>query len=173
MRVPLMMRWPARVKAGVVNDFTEHLDLGPTLLEMLGAPGFDMQHGQSLRPHLEGRKAAKPRSHVVSEYLENEEVFVRTERWKLMYGSGKRRRDDGYVTDNPTPGRTVRLYDLKKDPGEFTNVAAQNPKEVGTLQKLALERFRTTHPDAAREPSQTGVEDTLDFYLPPRDAKRA
>jgi hypothetical protein len=30
--------------------------------------------------------------------------------------SGKRRRTDGYVTDNPTPGRTIHLFDLGKDP---------------------------------------------------------
>jgi hypothetical protein len=58
------------------------------------------------------------------------------------------------------------LYDLKKDPGEFTNVAAGNPKVVAELEALALARFRATHPDADKEPAN----DPLDFYLRPRDA---
>lgn len=173
LRVPLMIRWPGRLRPGVVRDFTEHLDLAPALAEMLDAPPFEVQHGQSLKPYLEGRRPPRPRTHLVSEYLENEEVFVRTSKWKLMYGSGNRRRNDGYVTDNPTPGRTVRLYDLEKDPGEFRNVAAQFPKEVRELEKKALDRFRATHPDTASEPSQAGIEDALDFYLRPRDAKPA
>ncbi len=173
LRVPLMIRWPGRIRPGVVRDFTEHLDLSPALAEMLDAPPFEVQHGQSLKPYVEGRRPAHPRTHVVSEYLENEEVFVRTPKWKLMYGTGRRRRNDGYLTDNPTPGRTVRLYDLEKDPGEFRNVAAQSPREVRELEKKALERCRATHPEAASEPSQAGVEDALDFYLRPRDAKPA
>lgn len=173
LRVPLMVRWPGRFGPGVVREFTEHVDLAPTLAELLGAPGFAAAQGEVLRPYLEGRRAAKPRTHVVSEYLENEEVFVRTSKWKLMYGSGRRKRNDGYVTDNPTPGRTVRLYDLERDAGEFRNVAASRPKEVRELEKVALDRFRATHPEAGGEPSQAGVEEALDFYLRPRDAKRA
>ncbi|MBI4893854.1 MAG: sulfatase-like hydrolase/transferase [Acidobacteria bacterium] len=173
LRVPLMIRWPGQVTPGVVRDFTEHLDLGPALLDMLEAPPLPVQQGQSLRPYLEGRRPERPRTHIVSEYLENEEVFVRTSQWKLQYGSGRRKRTDGYVTDQPTPGRTVKLFHLGKDPGEFVNEAGRYPKEVAELQKVALARFRTTHPDAAHEPSQGSVEDLLDFYLPPRDAKSA
>jgi len=71
------------------------------------------------------------------------------------------------------PGRSARLYDLKADAGEFDNVTEKNPQVVAELEKLALARFRSTHPDSTREPSQAGVESALDFYLPPRDAKPA
>jgi len=171
LRVPLIARWPGRIEPATVTDFTEHLDLGPAILEMLGAPPFEVQHGRSLAPYLRGRRPEKPRDHIVSEYPENEEVFVRTRRWKLIYCSGRRRRQDGYETDNPTPGRHVRLFDLEADAGEFRNVARQHPRVVVDLEKLALERMRATHPEAAREPSAGSVEDRLDFYLPPRDAR--
>ncbi len=170
LRVPLILRLPGAVEPGVVTDFTEHLDLGPALLEMLDAPPFAIQHGQSLAGWRGGRRPEKPRTHVVSEYLENEEVFVRTSRWKLIYCSGRRRRRDGYETEHPAPGRYVRLFDLEKDPGEFRNVAGQHPGVVRELERLALERFRATHPEADAEPSTGAVEDLLDFYLRPRDA---
>jgi choline-sulfatase len=169
LRVPLIMSLPGRVKPGVARDFTEHLDLAPTILEMLDAPPLPVQHGQSLAPYLSGKRPAKPRAHIISEYLENEEVFVRTDRWKLIHSTGKRAREDGYKTDNPTPGRYTRLYDLQKDPGEFVDVSAANPKVVADLQKLVLDRFRATHPDRDKEPSQSGVIGALEFYLPPRD----
>jgi choline-sulfatase len=173
LRVPLMVRQPGRFQPAVVRQFTEHLDLGPTLLDLLDAPPLPVQHGLTLKPYLEGKPAPAPRAHVVSEYLENEEVFVRTERWKLIHGSGHRRRDDGYVTDQPTPGRYTKLFDLRADPGEFRNVAAENSTVVTQLRQVALDRFRATHPEAASEPSQTGREDLLDFYLRPRDAVSA
>ena len=169
LRVPLIMRCPGRVTPGVVSDFTEHLDLGPTILETLGAPPLPLQHGQSLRPYLERKPHPTRRDHIVSEYLENEEVFVRTGRFKLIFGSGRRERQDGYRTDNPTPGRYVRLYDLKNDPGEFHDVAGEHPDEVVRLEDLALRRFRETHPEAKKEPARLGREEALEYYLPPRD----
>lgn len=173
LRVPLLMRWPGRVKPGVVRDFTEHIDLGPTVLEMLGAPGLPVEHGQALTPYLRGGRPAKPRDHVFVEYLENEEVYVRDERWKFIYGSGKRRRLDGYETDNPTPGQYVRLFDLRSDAGEFRNVAAKEPKVVEQMMGRALARFRATHPEAAGEPRGATPAEALDYYLPPRDGATA
>jgi choline-sulfatase len=169
LRVPLILRLPGRIKPGVVRDFTEHLDLGPTLLELLGAPRLPVEHGQSLVPFTEGRRPRTVRSHIVSEYLENEEVFVRDQRWKFIYCSGKRKREDGYLTENPTPGRFHRLFDLQSDPGEFTDVSSKYPEIAKRMMGLALERFRSTHPDAKSEPRGANPVDSLDFYVCPRD----
>ena len=98
--------------------------------------------------------ATSPRHHIFSEYLENEEAFVRTEEWKFIFCSGKRKRTDGYETDNPTPGRYIRLYDLKKDPGEFFERRGEESGTVADLKKLMLDRFRATHPEAAQEPAR-------------------
>jgi arylsulfatase A-like enzyme len=161
LRVPLLIRDPRDgARKEVVTRLTEHIDLGPTLLRLLDAPPLAMQHGQDLRAG---------RAHIVSEYLENEEVYVRTERWKYIYGSGKRERLDGYVTENPTPGRYTRLFDLRADPGEFVDQTQRNPKLAANMAAIALQRFRETHPEREQEPSGVSVEDALDFYLRPRD----
>jgi choline-sulfatase len=171
LRVPLIIRYPGRVARHTVDDFTESVDVAPTIFDLLGAPRFDLHHGQSLRPYLERTKPARPRTSIFSEYLENEEACVRTARWKYSHGSGKRERTDGYKTDNPTPGRTIRLYDLKADPGEFTNVAARHPEVAAELSRLLLDRFRTTHPEATAEPANLSVPDAIEWYLRPRDAR--
>lgn len=169
LRVPLLVKWPGRVKPGVVRDFTEHVDLGPAILEMLGAPPLPVTHGRPLTPYLRGARPASPRDHVFLEYQQNEEVYVRDERWKFIYGTGKYRREDGYETDNPTPGRYVRLFDLRSDPGEFRDMSKREPKAVERMMGLALARFRASHPDAAAEPRGLSPADALDFYLPARD----
>jgi arylsulfatase A-like enzyme len=138
-------------------------------VDVLGIDRLPIQHGQSLRPYLETGRAPAPRTHIFSEYLENEEAFVRTDRWKFVHCSGKRKRTDGYETENPTPGRYQRLFDLKNDPGEFANVAARNRPAVESLEKLMLDRFRATHPDAAAEPQRLSAEEALDWYVRPRD----
>lgn len=169
MRVPLIMRYPGRIRRGVVNDFTEHIDVSATIVDVMNLDVLPVQHGQSLRPYLEARKMDKPRDHVFTEYLENEEAYIRSGRWKYMLCSGRRARTDGYLVDNPTPGRYRRLYDLASDPGEFSDVAAKNPGVVSLLAGLMLDRFCGTHPDAAGEPQRLRREEAIEFYLRPRD----
>jgi choline-sulfatase len=170
LRVPLLMRWPGKIRQGFITDMTESIDVAPTVLDLLGAAPLPVAHGQSLRPYLEGRRPAKPRDHIFSEYLENEEACIRTNEYKFIHCSGKRERTDGYKTDNPTPGRYIRLYNLKNDPGEFTDIAKQNPNVVAEMQSLMLKRFRDTHPEAKSEPKSSNREEILDWYLRPRDA---
>lgn len=168
MHVPLIVRWPGHVRSGVVNELTEHIDVAPTILDLMGLDALPVQHGSSLRGYLEGKKT-QPRGHVFSQYLENEEVFLRTDRWKYVFCSGKRKRTDGYETDQPTPGRYQRLYDLKADPGEFVDVAAKNSKVVSEMQDLILKRYRATHPEADREPARASKEEAMEYYVRPRD----
>jgi choline-sulfatase len=170
LHVPLILRWPGRVRRGVVKDMTEHVDVAPTLLDLLGAEPLPVPHGRSLRAYLEGRRPSARRDHVFSEYLENEEAFVRTERWKYIFCSGRRARTDGYQTDNPKPGRYKRLFDLAADAGEFEDVSGREPKVVERMESLLLERFRTTHPEAEKEPARLSREEALEWYVRPRDA---
>jgi choline-sulfatase len=172
LRVPLLMRWPGHVRQGVVTDLTEHVDVTATVLDMMGLDPLPAMHGRSLRPYLETGRHPAPRDHIFSEYLENEEAFVRTPEWKYMFCSGKRKRTDGYETANPTPGRYRRLYDLKTDPSEFTDVASKNPRVVDKLESLLLNRFRATHPERGQEPPRLNRADAIEFYLRPRDAEQ-
>lgn len=197
MHVPLMFRLPGRVKPGVVHDLTESVDVGPTILDLLGAEPFAKTHGQSLRPYLEGSRPAQPKTSVFSEYLENEEACVRTERWKFAIGSGRRFRTDGYINDEQfrwalsrgmfeeipleqrrrmgleisPPSRSVRLFDLQADPGELNNVAAKHPEVAAEMSKQLLARLQQTHPDAKDQPSSGDVIEQIEWYLRPRDAK--
>ncbi len=170
IRIPLLVRRPGRTRPAVVRDLTEAVDIAPTVLDLLGVEPLPNPHGRSLRPYLEGRRPAQPRDYIFSEYLENEEACVRTARFKLVFCSGRRERQDGYRTDRPTPGRWIRLYDLEADPGEFTDVAGKYPEQAAHLQRLMLEHFRRTHPEAAAEPKGLSVPEAIEFYLRPRDA---
>jgi arylsulfatase A-like enzyme len=56
VRVPLIIRYPGRIPAGlVVKEQVSHLDIMPTILDMAGLPIPAQCQGQSLRPSLEGR----------------------------------------------------------------------------------------------------------------------
>jgi choline-sulfatase len=169
LRVPLLMRWPGHVRQGVVEDFTESIDVPATILDMLAVDPLPVQHGRSLRPYLEGGRHTAPRDYIFSQYLENEEACVRTARYKFVFCTGKRSREDGYATAKPTPGRYLRLYDLRNDPGEFTDIAGKYPELVSRFQSLMLDRFLQTHPEAKSVPPFS-AEEKIEWFLRPRDA---
>ncbi len=57
-RVPLAIRWPAKIKAGtVINDFVSLVDLAPTYYDAAGLPIPDDVSGRSLLPLLTGQPA--------------------------------------------------------------------------------------------------------------------
>lgn len=170
MRVPLIFRFPGRIRKGVVREFSESVDVPHTIIDLLGADRLPVQHGVSLRPYLEGNAPSKGRDHIFSQYLENEEAYIRTNRWKFIHCSGQRRRTDGYETANPTPGRYMRLYDLQADPGEFYDVAVAHPEVTTRLRTLLLERYRKTHPEADDVPKGLDPVEQLEWFLRPRDA---
>lgn len=117
IRVPLMIRWPARYKAGLRSDaLVEMVDLAPTLLEAAGIPIPSGVQGRSLTGLLTGQTAVH-RDSIYSEHYDSSSLYappalgacIRTASHKLT------------CFHNPDTGE---LYDLKKDPGEVDNLWA-------------------------------------------------
>jgi len=126
--------------------------------------------GKSLAPLLTG-KTKRHREQAFIEYSENEEAYIRTDRWKFIYCTGKRVREDGYVTDNPLPGRTIQLFDLKRDPEEMTNLAhrTEYSKPVADFTKQLADHLVRTARQPELIPKTDDVHAVLDFCLQPRD----
>jgi choline-sulfatase len=172
-RAPLLVRWPGRVKGGQsTTALVEFVDIAPTLLQACRVAVPKGVQGKSLLPLLEG-KAKKGREHVIVEYAENEEGMIRTERWKLVYCTGKRKRQDGYATGRPLPGRTVRLYDMEKDPDEMTNLAGKpaHAARVKALTRLLAEHMKRTARQPELLPRTDDVHVLLAHCLKSRDVK--
>lgn len=58
VRVPLAMRWPARIHPAQLDSLVSLTDLAPTFLEAAGAAPDEAMTGQSLWPLLEGERPA-------------------------------------------------------------------------------------------------------------------
>jgi choline-sulfatase len=174
VRAPLVMRLPGTTGNDVETDaLVEFIDLFPTVAEVCGVERPDEVEGRSLLPFLEGETDTH-RESVFSEYTENEEAMVRTERYKYIYTSGLRERQDGYATGRPLPGRTRILFDLEKDPAEMCNKASdpEYAEVVAQLEKEMLGRFKETYPtESETPPAGLSGPDLLDWYLIPRDKK--
>lgn len=113
VRVPLIMRWPAGLPAGVCNDgfICAALDLAATFCDAAGVAAPAHFVGQSLLP-IARSEHESGRTHAFASYHGNQfglysQRMVRNRRWKLVWNATA---ED-------------ELYDLENDAGELTNLA--------------------------------------------------
>jgi arylsulfatase A-like enzyme len=173
IRSPLLIRYPAAVKPKQTTAaLVEFIDIVPTVLDFCEVAKPEGVQGRSLAPLLRGTAKAH-REQVFVEYAENEEAAVLTERWKLIYCTGKRERQDGYKTGRLLPGRTVQLFDRENDPDELTNLAKkpEHAKRVEELTKLLAEHLKRTAREPQLLPKDADVHALLEFCLQPRDVQ--
>lgn len=170
IRVPLLVSWPKRFAGGRISEaLVEQIDLLPTLADAAGLPPPPRVEGRSFLPALLGTSATA-REYVFSELLENEEATIRGDRLKLVYGTGKRDRRDGFRAGEPPGERQLRLYDLTDDPGELRNIATDSrfQPEIARMKQEMHDRFLAVQPEGFQLPGPASMEDILDLFLVPR-----
>jgi arylsulfatase A-like enzyme len=125
IRVPWIICAPGVTQPGSICDTPViTTDLYPTLLNLAGLPPFPEQHrdGVSLLPLLEGHARNRPPLFWHYPHYGNQGGApggaVRDGDWKLIQWY-----EDG----------TLELFNLRDDPGETKNVAAENPAKVQEL----------------------------------------
>jgi arylsulfatase len=121
LRVPLLARWPGKIKAGSVsNQVGAFWDLLPTICEVAGAKSPADTDGLSLAPTLLGSGEQKQHEYFYWEHhAYGGRQAVRMGKWKGLRNKVKE------VKNAP-----VELYDLEADPKELVDVAGANPDVV-------------------------------------------
>jgi uncharacterized sulfatase len=163
-RVPMIARWPEKIPAGhVSHEPGVMMDLFATVLHVTGAklPDDRVLDGRNILPLL--TSAAKSPHDFIFGHQNSKLATIRDARWKLHLLPASQmklkpgpdgkwldpRAPDGVTILAPFeqynldahPGLTtgaepakMQLFDLKNDPGEQVDVAAQHPDEVKRLQ---------------------------------------
>lgn len=116
LRIPFMIRWPAKIKAGARSDYPGLLfDIFPTFLEVAGAKAPPDIDAVSLTPILRGEPLKTPNREL---------YFVRREGGNAYHGEAYHAliRGDWKILQNK-PSEPYKLYHLKDDPQEKNDLA--------------------------------------------------
>jgi choline-sulfatase len=172
VRIPMIVRWPGTIPGGRrIPEMVEMVDVLPTILHLLKLPAPPGLQGMDLEPMVRGQAGARGHDEVFSEYLDNEEAMIRTSRFKLIVGTGRRLRQDGYQTGRPLPGPYQRLFDEVSDPGE-TRDLSDDPR-LRAIKDDLLHRLhhRLTTTRDGLEPVPPGLSEleAIHWCLIPRD----
>jgi arylsulfatase A len=131
IRVPAIVSWPGQVPQGEVRSQIAYAcDWMPTVAELCGVPlPANSIDGKSLVPVI--RSAAVQTPHDVLHWQIDVSWAVRAGDWKLLH--------DVRDTTRRAPGDRIAgsfLVNLRSDPSETNNVAAQYPDILARLERL-------------------------------------
>ena len=144
-RMPFVVRWPGKVRAGTVSGQTIcFTDLLATLAAILQVdlPSEAAPDSFNLLPVWLGKH---PEDHPIRGPLvvpsANGTWSIRSGPWKLITALGSGGFSKPARIDPQPGGPEGQLYNLAKDPAETNNLYQQEPETVGRLQS-ELERVR-------------------------------
>lgn len=136
MRVPCVVRWPEKIPAGSVSDeLCSTMDLLPTFAALSGAalPQSRKIDGHDITKLLFEPATAKTPYEAFYYYQMDQLQAVRDAEWKLYLPLKNKRAG----LQNQRQISPAKLFDLKKDLSEKTNVAKQHPEVVAHLRRYA------------------------------------
>ncbi len=143
-RVPMVVRWPAKVIPGTVTDQTVCLtDIMATCAAIVGArlPNDSAEDSFDLLPVLLGETEGEVRPFTLHQTI-SLALSIRRGKWKYLdhKNSGGNNYTKGKLTEldlpEAAPDAPGQLYDLETDPGETTNLYHQHPEMVKELKAL-------------------------------------
>ncbi len=145
--VPLIIKAP-KTKSARIDDYVSHVDIFPTVCDVLDIKKPPTLHGESLEPFLRGRARKK----VNPIYFEAMDAY-RNRGWAPLQGlilDGKK------FIDSPIP----ELYDLEKDFNEEENLSPTTNTAAFKKQLEEIKRSQSSplRANANRQPNR----DTLD-----------
>jgi arylsulfatase A-like enzyme len=138
LKMPLIVRYPAMVKAGAVNDdMISNVDFGPTILDLAGINTPELMQGRSIKPILLGKTPADWRKAIWYAYWPQPHYGVRSKKYKLIRFPGTEQ---------------FEFYDMLKDPNEMKNVASDPAykhaiSEMRQLMDLTMQQAKVKKSD--------------------------
>jgi arylsulfatase A-like enzyme len=138
IRTPCIVRWTGRIPAGQVSSEIVHeVDLFPTIAAAAGAdlvPKDRAIDGVNQLAFFEGKQKTSNRETAL--FFAGQQLrAVKWRDWKFHYF---------FNPDPGSPGTTARLFNLRSDPKEETDIKDFNPGVISVMDKIVADFWAST-----------------------------
>lgn len=140
-RVPAMVRWPGKIKAGSVsNGITSHLDWLPTLLAAAGEPdiksklltGYQVGNktfkihldGYNFLPYFTDKEKKSPRNEFLYFSDDGDLTGLRYDNWKFVFAEQRAPGTLQIWAEPFTKLRVPKIFNLRMDPYERADITS-------------------------------------------------
>ena len=141
-RVPAMVRWPGKIKAGqVTNGIVHHMDWLPTFLAAAGEPDIKGKlekggvraigrtykvhlDGYDILPVLTGKTKESPRKEIFYFSDDGDLTALRYQDWKLIFLEQRAQGTLRVWAEPFTPLRIPLIFNLRRDPYERSQITS-------------------------------------------------
>jgi arylsulfatase A-like enzyme len=142
-RVPLVVRWPKKIKAGSISrEIIQHHDWLPTFMAMAGdlnvveelkkgyqAIGRTYKNhidGYNLEPYLTGEEQQSPRKLFVYLSDDGDVLGIRFNNWKVVFMEQRLKGTMAVWAEPFIKLRLPKLFNLRTDPYEFADITSNS-----------------------------------------------
>jgi arylsulfatase len=141
-RVPALVRWPGKIKAGAVsNEIMHHMDWLPTLLAAAGVPDIKEKlmaggveaigrnykvhlDGYNFLPYLTGQEDKAPRNEVFYFSDDGDLTALRYRDWKVIFMEQRVEATLQAWAEPFVPLRVPLIFNLRRDPYERAQITS-------------------------------------------------
>ncbi|HCH1148911.1 arylsulfatase [Vibrio parahaemolyticus] len=140
-RVPAMVRWPGKIKAGSVsNDIMHHMDWMPTFVAAAGDDNIKEKllkgysagdkkfkvhlDGYNFLPYLTGKEEKAPREEIFYFSDDGDLTALRYNKWKLVFMEQRAKGTLRIWAEPFTKLRVPKIFNLRMDPYEVADVTS-------------------------------------------------
>ena len=140
-RVPAMVRWPGKIKAGSVsNEIMHHMDWLPTFLAAVGDPNIKQKllkghragnrtykvhlDGYNFLPHLTGKEKKGPRNEIFYFSDDGDLTALRYKDWKVIFLEQRVQGTFRVWAEPFVRLRVPKIFNLRRDPYERADLTS-------------------------------------------------
>lgn len=138
IHVPLIFAGWNIISPSLITQQVRHIDVFPTITELIGLADKNDVDGRSLVPLIQGKQVDELPSYIENHSKDPKKmgnvIGIRTSKYK-------------YYRSRNNPKKNVVLFDLQNDPSEKINIAMNRPNIVEKMEKMLTEVREDTLPE--------------------------
>ena len=143
IKVPLLFIGKNIESKKSITNLVRHVDIFPTIFDTIGLENNETTDGRSLKPLFEGKEMVEYPAYI-EVGINLAQIINNKDKGGVAKIFGLRNSNYKYIRSREDNTKNVKLFDLKNDPDEKTNVAESKPDIVKEMENKLQEIIKNS-----------------------------